>query len=59
VQANVDVVQNDLAQLAMDAQNGASAATLEQDTQTFQADSHALVRAEHAFAADTAEDAAS
>jgi uncharacterized protein (TIGR03118 family) len=58
VQANVDVVQNDLQQLANDS-SGGSAATIRQDTRTFQADSHALVQAERAFAADTAADSAS
>ena len=58
VQANVDVVQLDLQQLAQDAKTGASAATIRQDTQTFNADSQALVRSTRAFAEDTADDAA-
>ncbi len=39
--------------LAKDTSNGASAATIRQDTRTLDADSHALVPAERAFAADT------
>jgi uncharacterized protein (TIGR03118 family) len=59
VQANVDVVQLDLQALGNDASSGASAATLRQDTRTYVADSLALLRAEQAFAADTAADASS
>ncbi len=59
VQANVDVVQHDLQVLAKDASSGASAATTRQDTRTFDADSHALVLAERAFAADTQHDSSS
>ncbi len=59
VQANVDVVQLDLQQLAKDTSSGASAATIRQDTETFAADSHALVQAERAFAEDTVADSSS
>jgi uncharacterized protein (TIGR03118 family) len=59
VQANLDVVQLDLQQLNKDTASGASAATIQQDTQTLDADSHAFLRVEHAFAADNAEDASS
>jgi uncharacterized protein (TIGR03118 family) len=59
VQANVDVVQLDLQRLAKDASSGAPVATIRQDTQTFDADSHALVRAERASAEDTVDDSSS
>ena len=59
VQANVDVVQLDLQVLAKDASSGTSAATIRQDTRTFNADSHALVAAARAFAADTQHDSSS
>jgi uncharacterized protein (TIGR03118 family) len=59
VQANVDVVQLDLHRLAQDASSGAPAATIRQDTQTFDADSHALVRVERVFAEDTVDDSSS
>jgi uncharacterized protein (TIGR03118 family) len=59
VQANVDVVQLDQDQLAADTAAGAPAATLRQDAQTLDADSHALARTEHDSAKDTADDSAS
>jgi hypothetical protein len=53
VQANVDVVQLDLDQLAHDIASGAPAATIRQDRRTLEADSHELERIERAFAKDT------
>jgi hypothetical protein len=47
-----------LNQLAKDAATGASAATIRQDTQPFDADSRALVGVERAFAEDSVADAA-
>jgi uncharacterized protein (TIGR03118 family) len=58
VQAKADVVQLDLQRLAQDDSSGASAATIRQDTQTLDADSHAQTRAERSFADDTLDDAA-
>jgi uncharacterized protein (TIGR03118 family) len=52
VQANADVVQLDGQQLVKDSANGASAATIGQDTQTLKAASLALLGAERAFAQD-------
>jgi uncharacterized protein (TIGR03118 family) len=57
VQANIDVVQLDLHQLVADSSSNASAATINQDREQLDADSHALVRAEQAFGDDTADDA--
>jgi uncharacterized protein (TIGR03118 family) len=57
VTANTDVVQLDLTQLQQDLAAGASAATLDQDTQTLNADTRALTQAERAFSADLAADA--
>jgi hypothetical protein len=57
VQALVDLVQLDQARLAHDTSDGAPAATIRQDTQTLNADSHRLNRAQEAYAEDTAEDA--
>ena len=57
VQAHVDVVTLDLQQLVKDSTSGASAATIRQDTQTFDSDSHALVRSERASAEDSVDDA--
>jgi hypothetical protein len=59
VQANLDVVQLDLNRLVSDRSSGASPATVRADTQTFAADSRALVQAERAFAADAVHDSAS
>jgi uncharacterized protein (TIGR03118 family) len=59
VQANVDVVQLDQQQLAADTAAGAPAATLRQDAQTLDADSHVLARTEHDAAKDTADDSVS
>jgi uncharacterized protein (TIGR03118 family) len=56
VQANADVVQLDAQQLVKDSSSGAPAATIRQDTQTLEADSHGLIRAERAFADDTRDD---
>jgi uncharacterized protein (TIGR03118 family) len=58
MQANMDVVQLDLQQLVADSTSGASAATIRQDTQTFDADSHALNQVEQAFAKDSLDDMA-
>lgn len=57
VQANLDVVQLDQNQLAIDAAGGAPAATIKQDIQTLDADIDGLVRAERAFTEDAADDA--
>jgi uncharacterized protein (TIGR03118 family) len=57
VQAHLDVVQLDQAQLEGDIASGAPAAVIKQDTQTLKADSHALADAQHEFAKDTAKDA--
>jgi uncharacterized protein (TIGR03118 family) len=59
VQAKADVVQLDAQRLVTDSSSGASAAMITQDTQTLDADSHALVRAAGAFAEDTRDDMAS
>jgi len=59
VQANRDVVQLDQARLAADTAAGAPAATLRQDAQTLDADSHVLARTEHDAAKDAADDSAS
>jgi uncharacterized protein (TIGR03118 family) len=56
VQADLDVVQLDLQQLAKDTSSGAPAATIEQDTDTLHADSDNLARAKRAFAQDTIDD---
>jgi uncharacterized protein (TIGR03118 family) len=58
VQANAGVVQLDAQQLVKDSSSGAPAATIRQDTQTLVADTHALIRAERAFADDTMDDTA-
>jgi uncharacterized protein (TIGR03118 family) len=58
VQANADVVQLDAQQLVNDSANGAPAATIRQDTQTLNAASRALIRAERAFAEDSFDDTA-
>jgi uncharacterized protein (TIGR03118 family) len=52
VQANTDVVQLDQQQLAADMSNGASPATIRQDNQALDSDSHALAKAQQAFAQD-------
>lgn len=59
VQANVAVVQLDLAQLSHDLSSGAPAATIDQDTMTVKADTAQLVDVERAFSADSGADAAS
>jgi uncharacterized protein (TIGR03118 family) len=56
VQAQVDLVQLDVQQLAQDAASGASRATIRQDARTLDSDSHDLVTAERAFIQDTAQD---
>jgi hypothetical protein len=56
VQAHADVVQLDAQQLVNDSSSGAPAATIRQDTQILEADSHALIRTERAFADDTRDD---
>ena len=58
VQANVDVVQLDLQQLVTDSSSGAPPATIRQDTRALDAASHALHRAQRAFADDTRDDTA-
>jgi uncharacterized protein (TIGR03118 family) len=57
VQANVDIVQLDSQQLVMDTSNGASPATIRQDTRTLDADTLTLLRVERAFTQDTRHDA--
>jgi uncharacterized protein (TIGR03118 family) len=57
VTANSDVVQLDLTQLQKDLAGGASAATLDQDTRTLNADVRQLTDAERDFTADSAADA--
>jgi len=57
VQANLDIVQLDQAQLAADIATGAPEATIDQDQRTLEADSDALARAQRAFADDTSDDA--
>jgi hypothetical protein len=58
VQAHLDVVQLDIQQLNKDLSSGAAQAAIHQDIQTLNADLSQLVRAERAFAADTASDLA-
>jgi uncharacterized protein (TIGR03118 family) len=58
VQAKADVVQLDLQRLAQDESSGASAATIRQDSQTLEADTHAGAQAQQTFTRDTADDAA-
>jgi uncharacterized protein (TIGR03118 family) len=58
VQANVDVVQLDLAQLSHDISSGAPPATIDQDTTTLKADTAQLVDVERDFSADLRADAA-
>jgi uncharacterized protein (TIGR03118 family) len=58
VQANLDVVQLDLQQLARDTASGAPATTIRQDTQTLDAASRALLRAEQGFGEDSLDDTA-
>jgi uncharacterized protein (TIGR03118 family) len=58
VQANAAVVQLASQQLVADTSSGASVATIRQDIQTLNADSHGLLRAERAFAEDTGHDTA-
>jgi hypothetical protein len=57
VQAHVDVVQLDQAELAADLASGAPDAVIKQDTQTLKADSHALAHVQHQFEKDTDKDA--
>jgi uncharacterized protein (TIGR03118 family) len=57
VQANVDIVQLDSQQLVMDTSNGASPATIRQDTRTLDADTLTLLGVERAFTQDTRHDA--
>jgi uncharacterized protein (TIGR03118 family) len=57
VQANLDVVQLDVQQLAKDASSGAPEATIRQDTRTLRADTRRLVLAERDFGKDAIEDA--
>jgi uncharacterized protein (TIGR03118 family) len=58
VQATADVVQLAAQQLATDSANGAPPATIRQDSQALEADSHALIRAGGALADDTVDDTA-
>jgi uncharacterized protein (TIGR03118 family) len=57
VQALADLVQLDQLRLANDLSSGAPAATIRQDRQTLNADSHQLERAQEAFAEDAVKDA--
>lgn len=52
MQANLDVAQLDLQQLNQDRSSGASAATIDQDARTLNADFRQLARAERALTAD-------
>jgi uncharacterized protein (TIGR03118 family) len=56
VQANADVVQLDAQQLVKDSSSGAPAATITQDSQTFEGASLALARAARVLADDTRAD---
>ncbi len=56
VQANLDVVQLDVQQLASDSSSGASRATIRQDVKTLHADTRQLVRVEQAFSKDAIDD---
>jgi uncharacterized protein (TIGR03118 family) len=58
VQANLDIVQIDLQQLAKDSSSGAPPASIKQDTRTLDADTRQLVRVEKAFTRDTRKDLA-
>jgi uncharacterized protein (TIGR03118 family) len=57
VQANLDVVQADVARVSTDQSSGASSATIKADVQTLNADTRNLVLAEQQFAADAISDA--
>jgi uncharacterized protein (TIGR03118 family) len=57
VQANLDVVQLAVQQLAKDASSGTTLAAIQQDITTLQADTVALAGSERAFAQDTVADA--
>jgi uncharacterized protein (TIGR03118 family) len=57
VQANLDVVQLDVQQLAADSASGAPPATIRQDKRTLDADFRALIQAERAFTDDGVSDA--
>lgn len=56
VQANLDIVQLALQQLATDQANGAPPDTIKQDTKTLDAATRQLVRVEKAFTRDTRKD---
>jgi len=56
VQANLDVVQLAQQTLAEDTASGAPPATIRQDVQTLDADTHQLNQVQHAFAMDAASD---
>jgi uncharacterized protein (TIGR03118 family) len=56
VQANVDVVQLDVQQLATDSSSGAPLATIRQDIKTLHADTRQLVHVEQAFSEDAIHD---
>jgi hypothetical protein len=57
VQANLDLVQLDQAQLASDIASGAPEATIDQDQRTLEADSDALARVQRTLADDSSDDA--
>ena len=56
VQANLDIVQLDVQQLAKDSSSGASRATIRQDIATLHADTHQLLRVERSFSEDAIAD---
>jgi uncharacterized protein (TIGR03118 family) len=57
VQANLDLVQLDQAQLASDIASGAPEAIIDQDQRTLEADSDALARVQRTLADDSSDDA--
>ena len=57
VQANLDIVQLDVQQLAKDSSSGAPLSTIRQDIETLHADTRQLLLVEHAFSDDTIRDA--
>src|SRR5262249_46579442 len=59
IQAQLDLVQLDVQQLAQDAATGAPRATIRQDSRTLNVDSHGLMKAERTFAHDALDDSGS
>jgi uncharacterized protein (TIGR03118 family) len=57
VQANLDIVQLDVQQLAKDTSSGAPLATIRQDVKTLRTDTRQLLRVEQAFSKDAIGDA--